>query len=53
VSSRRTSANLTGPFLRRIAISPQKVDLERYPFNIPAFSHGIDIKITSNVTFFV
>lgn len=25
----------------------------RYPFNIPAFSHGIDITITSNVTFFV
>jgi len=39
--------------LRRIAISPEKVDLERYPFNIPAFSQGLDIKITSNVTFFV
>ena len=53
VSSRRISANLAGPFLRRLAISPERVDLDRYPFNIPAFSRGIDIKITSNVTFFV
>ena len=53
MTSRRTSDKLTGPFLRHIAISPDKIDRNRYPFNIPAFSHGIDIRITSNVTFFV
>lgn len=30
-----------------------RVDSSRYPFNISAFSHGIDIEITSNVTFLV
>jgi predicted ATPase len=32
---------------------PDQVDRNRYPFNIPALSSGIDIRITSNVTFFV
>jgi predicted ATPase len=31
----------------------ERVDASRYPFNIPAFSKGIDITITSNVTFLV
>jgi predicted ATPase len=32
---------------------PDRIDPQRYPFNVPAFSSGIDIEITSNVTFFV
>ena len=41
------------PFLRRVATLPEKVDANRYPFNVPAFSHGIDVEFRSNVTFFV
>jgi len=31
----------------------ERVHTKRYPFNIAAFSQGIDIELTSNVTFFV
>jgi len=44
---------VSGPFLRRVAVISERVDPSRYPFNICAFSHGIDIEIASNVTFFV
>jgi predicted ATPase len=44
---------VSGPFLRRVTALEERVDAGRYPFNIAAFSHGIDIEITSNVTFFV
>jgi predicted ATPase len=42
-----------GPFLRRIALLPDKVDPGRYPFNIDAFRNGLDLELRSNVTFFV
>jgi predicted ATPase len=42
-----------GPFLRRVTSLPEKVDPTRHPFNIRAFSHGIDIAFRTNVTFFV
>ena len=32
---------------------PERVDPTRYPFNIPAFSNGIDLAFPTNVTFFV
>jgi predicted ATPase len=32
---------------------PEAIDDSRYPFNIKAFSSGIDLPFTSNVTFFV
>ena len=32
---------------------PDKVDPDVHPFNIPAFSRGIDLNFTSKVTFFV
>jgi predicted ATPase len=51
--SRRGSHKLKGPFLKRIAALAERVDASRYPFNLPVFAHGIDIEITSNVTFFV
>lgn len=40
------------PFLRRVTLS-EGVDATRYPFDIRAFSHGIDLAFRTNVTFFV
>jgi len=51
--TRRTGGKLAGPYLRHIATLPDRVDSSRYPFDIPALSHGIDIEVSSNVTFFV
>src|SRR5918999_348006 len=47
--ARRTGA----PFLRSVVSVPEKMDGARYPFNIRAFSHGINLTFRSNVTFFV
>src|SRR5688500_391447 len=47
---RRTAG---APFLHRIASLPEKFDPAKYPFNIRAFSRGIDLALRSNVTFFV
>jgi predicted ATPase len=44
---------LGSPFLRSVASVPEKVDSTRYPFNVGAFSHGIDLAFRSTVTFFV
>jgi len=41
------------PFLRQIATLPDKMDRRGYPFTIPAFSRGINLTLSSNVTFFV
>jgi predicted ATPase len=41
------------PFLRHLATLPEKLDPTRYPFNVRAFSHGIDLEFRTNVTFFV
>jgi predicted ATPase len=50
----RPSVHATGaPFLRRIVSLPERVDYSRYPFNIRAFSRGIDLTLPSKVTFFV
>jgi len=51
--AKRTTPKISGPFLRHISALADHIDPSRYPFNISAFSHGIDIEITSNVTFFV
>jgi len=50
---KRASPRILGPYLRRITSIAERVDPGRYPFNIAAFSRGIDLTITSNVTFFV
>lgn len=53
---RKPSAGLSarsGPFLHRVTSLPDKMDLSRYPFNVRAFSRGIDLGFRSNVTFFV
>ena len=55
-SRRRASARkrTTGaPFLHRVESAPEKTDLTRYPFNIRAFSPGIDLTFRSKVTFLV
>lgn len=44
---------LDRPFLRRIVGLSDKVDPSRYPFNIRAFSQGINIELRCPVTFFV
>jgi predicted ATPase len=45
---------LGAPFLRRVVSLPERIDdPSLYPFNLPAFSHGIDIAFRANVTFFV
>lgn len=41
------------PFLRRVVSIPEKFDQTRHPFNIRAFSEGIDLSFKTNVTFFV
>ena len=41
------------PFLRRVVSLPEEVDPTRYPFNVRAFSHGIDLAFRTNVTLFV
>jgi predicted ATPase len=53
---RKTTAPLRAagaPFLHRIASQPETVDQAKYPFNVPAFSQGIDVAFRSKVTFFV
>jgi predicted ATPase len=41
------------PFLRRVASQFDDVDRDRHPFNVRAFSRGIDLTFRTNVTFFV
>jgi predicted ATPase len=49
-----TSKRASGaPFLHRIESLPEKMDGATYPFNLRAFSSGIDLTLRSNVTFFV
>ncbi len=54
-SKRKTAApRSTGaPFLRQVVTLPDKVDPGSHPFNIPAFSRGINLSFKSKVTFFV
>jgi predicted ATPase len=44
---------LGAPFLRRIFSLEEKFDRTRYPFDIPAFADGIDLKLDQRVTFLV
>lgn len=41
------------PFLEHVTGLPEKMDPTVHPFNIRAFSHGIDVTFRSAVTFFV
>src|SRR5437660_6789155 len=50
---KRAPSRLGGTFLRRITMDPESVDRTRYPFSVRAFADGIDLELTTNVTFFV
>ena len=50
VSSQRS---LGAPFLRRVSSRPERTDHTEYPFNVRAFSKGIDLPFRSKVAFFV
>ena len=52
-SSITARASTGAPFLRRVVSLTEKFDLARYPFNVHAFSQGIDLAFLTNVTFFV
>jgi predicted ATPase len=41
------------PFLHRLVSQPDPTEQPKYPFNVRAFSHGIDVAFRSRVTFFV
>jgi predicted ATPase len=41
------------PFLQKIETLAEKIDRQRHPFSIPAFSRGIDLDFQNPVTFFV
>jgi hypothetical protein len=41
------------PFLRQVVSLPESWDATRYPFDIRAFSRGIDLTFRTNVTFIV
>jgi predicted ATPase len=45
--------NTAGPFLRRITLMPDRVDPRRHPFDVAAFRQGLDLELTTRVTFFV
>ena len=50
---RHAGRTLAAPFLHRIESLTEKLDPTTYPFNIPAFSRGIDLSFRSKITFFV
>jgi predicted ATPase len=51
--SRKPPRKQTAPFLHRVQSLPDKFDRTRYPFDLRAFSAGIDLEFRSTVTFFV
>lgn len=51
--SKDTIDNLGAPYLRRICSRPERMDHAHFPFDIPAFSNGIDLELPAPVTFFV
>jgi predicted ATPase len=55
VKSRRSGKPRTtgAPFLRRIESLPEKFDPTAFPFDLRAFSRGIDLDLRAKVTFFV
>jgi predicted ATPase len=44
---------LGAPFLRAVSTLAERVDPEKYPFNIRAFKNGIDLRFDTGVTLFV
>jgi predicted ATPase len=50
---RQPGSGAGAPFLHWVSSLPEKIDPAVYPFNIRAFSRGIDVPFRSTVTFFV
>lgn len=52
---RRTEPPQTtgSPFLHRVTSLPERFDPANYPFNVRAFSRGLDLDFRTRVTFFV
>ncbi len=50
---RTTAATLGAPYLRRISSDPERMVHSNFPFDIPAFRHGIALELPTPVTFFV
>ena len=48
-----TAVDTAAPFLRGVVSVPERFDPAPYPFNVTAFSHGIDLTFPAKVTFFV
>jgi predicted ATPase len=48
-----TGRSLGAPFLRRVESRPDRFDRTRHPFDVRAFSRGIDVSFRTTVTFFV
>jgi predicted ATPase len=54
MARRRSPARSGGaPFLRRLVTTDDPVDRSRHPFDVPAFSRGLDLTFRTAVTFFV
>lgn len=52
-SPRQASSSFGAPYLRSIRSDPERMNGNHFPFNIPAFSHGIALDLPTPVTFFV
>lgn len=52
-TSKTAGRSLGAPFLRRVESVPEMFDRTRHPFDVRAFSRGIDLSFRTAVTFFV
>ncbi len=51
--SQKGASRLGAPYLRSIRSNSEPMTGNRFPFNIPAFRHGINLDLPTPVTFFV
>jgi predicted ATPase len=52
-TTQRTTSKLGAPFLREIKCEAHHMGGSQFPFSIPAFQKGIDLRFPTPVTFFV
>jgi predicted ATPase len=52
-ATQTTATGLGAPFLRNIRSDAERLHGTEFPFNVPAFRHGIALDLTTTVTFFV
>ncbi len=52
-TSQKGSSRLGAPYLRSIRSNSERMNGGDFPFNIPAFRHGIDLELPTPVTFLV